>query len=364
MVKNLLKHFINLYMGKINFVTFFTVVKRIFSAKCFPLLFISLSYRCNLSCYYCFTKGLNKEFPNDMRIEDFYKLIKWLKRQSKFNLNRRRLVFVGGEPTIYPQFGKILDICKKESLKISFFTNNLFNNSIAEKLNKNYIKKIHINYNPPSFYSKENYKLFEDNLNKIYRKNIKIFLYHKISKNNNVDHLLKTAKKYNAMVELSLFIPGFSWKNFSLEKTKKLSQETINIVSRCRKEKISCMFARPVLKCTFTDDQWEDMYSKELIRSICFVGHNNHGPGRLMINPDLSIFPCTALWLKGPNILSFKNFKEVDEFYKKTLQKLRWKPLMENCKTCKYFINKQCQGGCLNYKIKQNIIISMENKSI
>ena len=351
---------IDLYRGRITFITLFrnlinAYLKRSPTLKRISQIAINLTYKCNLSCYYCFTKGLEKKFPNDMKIEDFHKLIRWLKVQKRNNIQ-----FIGGEPTFYPQFGEVLDICKREDMKVDFFTNNLFDNSIAEKLDKSYIKGIQVNYNPPSFYTEENYKRFEDNLKKIHEKNIGIILYHKVSGNNDINHLIKTAKKYNAVVGLSLFIPGFSWQNtFSIEKLKNLSKKFIEIVSICRKENISCTFVRPVPRCMFTEIEWKYM-NMNRIRSKCYVGLNNDYTFRLVINPDLSIFPCSAVWLKGPNILSFKNLKEVSEFYKEPFEKLRWKPLMKRCKTCKYFISRECQGGCLNYKIKQNVITYMK----
>ena len=349
---------IDFYRGKITFITFLRhLIRNLINShlKRIPIIGINLTYKCNLSCYYCFSKGLEKKFSNDMKIEDFYKLIRWLKMQKRNNFH-----FIGGEPTFYPQFCEVLDICKREGMKIDFFTNNLFYDSIAEKLDKTYIKAIRINYNPPSFYTEENYRKFENNLKKIHKKNIKIFLYHKVSENNGINHLIEIAKKYDAIVALSLFIPGFSWQNtFSIEKLKNLSKKFIKIVSICRKENIVCGFIRPVPRCMFTEIEWKYM-DMNLVRSKCYVGVNDDYTYRLVINPDLSIFPCTAVWLKGPNILSFKNLKEVSEFYKEEFEKLRWRPLMKKCETCDYFINKQCQGGCLNNKLKQNVIIDLK----
>lgn len=71
-----------------------------------------------------------------MSVENFYKVIKWLKKQKI-----RNILLYGGEPTIHPKICKILDICKKERIWVDLYTNNFFNDSVMKKLSNDYIKE-------------------------------------------------------------------------------------------------------------------------------------------------------------------------------------------------------------------------------
>jgi len=317
---------------------------------------VALTYRCNKNCYYCYTRGLGKKIPMDMSMNDFYKVIRWLKRQ-----NKNRIILTGGEPTAHPKFGKIIDICKKEGMRVSLNTNNLFDDSITKKIIKCHTDTFLINYNEPSFYTKTEYAQFERNLEAFNENRIKFFLYYKItSQNSRFNHLIQTARKYHGQIGLSLMVPGFLRQNkFSINELKILSKKVIKIIKLCENENVICLFLRPTPRCMFTDEQWKYINRYSNVTSKCYVGLNNNYARQLIINPDLSIFPCTGLFLKGPNILSFENLKEISNFYKNRFEELRWIPLMKKCGKCGYFLDKSCQGGCLNYKMQKNQIIEL-----
>lgn len=101
----------------------------------------------------------------------------------------------------------------------------------------------------------------------------------------------------------------------------------------------------------------------------CPLGARGDYSATVVVNPDLSIFPCVSVFLKGPNILSFKNKKEISDFYKQNIKKMLTQPLMESCLTCdkrgnfmynldrgektdlkSCFKHSLCQGGCLSFK--------------
>jgi len=229
-----------------------------------------------------------------------------------------------------------------------------------EKIIKCYTDTFQINYNEPSFYTEEEYDQFERNLKMLNKNHIKFFLHYKITLNSKFDHLIETAKKYDTWIALSLIVPGFSRQNkFSMDELKSLSKKVIKLIGLCEDQNVICIFVLPVPRCMFTEEEWKYINKHSNVTSKCYVGLDNNYVRRLIINPDLSIFPCTNVFLKGSDILSFKNLKEVSDFYKKPFEKLRWVPLMKECKKCEYFLDKICQGGCLNYKMQKNKIIEL-----
>lgn len=125
----------------------------------YPNFLLYLTNRCNLNCYYCVTsehRKLNKIFTPIDTIKDFIKSTK--------NLKQYDVSFMGGEPTLHPQFKEILQLLYNEpnnyiSLlsngsiplknKLILDVNNKFNIQITyhstqmnEKLDKNFIENI------------------------------------------------------------------------------------------------------------------------------------------------------------------------------------------------------------------------------
>ncbi len=317
--------------------------------------FITLTYGCNFSCRHCFIRGLEKEFPVQMSIENFNKLIRWIKKQRIYKIQ-----LWGGEPTTHPQFCEILDICKREGLRVWLYTNNFFNDSIMEKLSNNdYTKRVIIDYFPP-LDNNPNYKQYLKNLDNLYKKRIKFFFFCRLPfPEDSYNDLIEKLKKYRTFAEGRFLMPGFSGPEISIEELKAYSRSVLKFLKLIDEEGLSFEIRDSIPRCIFSDDEWEYLKKYHKGRMRCYPGaYNPYDKVRmgyacsLTINPDLSIFPCIGVFFKGPNILSFKNIKEVDDFLKKTFwEKWRWSiPLMKECESCKYFINKECQGGCLNHK--------------
>lgn len=54
---------------------------------------VCITYKCNVSCEFCYAKGLLKEFPMDMNLDDFLSLSKWAIAQGWKNM-----YFLGASP--------------------------------------------------------------------------------------------------------------------------------------------------------------------------------------------------------------------------------------------------------------------------
>ena len=59
---------------------------------------IFVTYRCNLSCPYCFAHDLQQEYRQDLQPEEFDKLLKWMTATRV-----TAVAFIGGEPTLHPK---------------------------------------------------------------------------------------------------------------------------------------------------------------------------------------------------------------------------------------------------------------------
>lgn len=331
---------------------------------------VSITYRCNLVCRYCYANGLETNFPEDMRLEDFLHLVVWAKKRGW-----KYIRLLGGEPTIHPHFIEMLDICYHNKMRVSIPTNNLFSSQIGKKLDKSRIDYITLNYALEPLDNKQKL-IFRDNLKQLVARKIPFELSYIISHNDDDGlEIFEDARLYRPMcIRVSIAIPGLS-KQISISELvsnfKSISYKIFKFQENCIKLSIPFYIYRPLMPCMFSPKEWQRL--KGSFPFICFtrcpLGAMGDYSATVVVNPDLSIFPCIAVFIKGPNIFRFKDRNEISAFYKDKIKHMLSEPLMELCKNCErrskflYDLKKGkdsdlrscfnetlCQGGCLSFK--------------
>jgi len=92
---------------------------------------IELTYRCNLSCIYCFCKG-SEEKNKELKTNEWKKIIDQIHDEGCL-----QLCFTGGEPFLRPDFLELYAYAKRKGFLITIFTNGHF---FTDKI-INYLKK-------------------------------------------------------------------------------------------------------------------------------------------------------------------------------------------------------------------------------
>jgi radical SAM protein with 4Fe4S-binding SPASM domain len=304
-----------------------------------------------------------------MSLNDFKKMIGWLKKQKISHL-----VLTGGEPTSHPNFDKIMEIFHQENFALDLVTNCLFGKKILKKINNVCVKYLVADYLPKQS-SNLNYNKYINNIEAIYNKGIPIHFFCRIPlEKSNQEDLIKKLEKYSATTSLRFIMPGFSGKKTSIQKRKKETKKIVPFLLLLKEKNMNFSLYDPLLRCALSDEEWMKLRKFGIkLRTVCSSlkyplswEERKSYLDRLTIAPDLSIFPCYALFFQGPSILSFKNTEEINILFKKFFEKWRWEvPIMKECKSCKYYSNKECQGGCLNYKYHKKYkgkIVRIENE--
>ena len=78
---------------------------------------IELSLRCNFRCSYCYVPH-DSYFDNELSLDEIFGVI----LQAKA-LGARKIILLGGEPSIYPHIRKVIEFLGDHSLEIEMFTN-------------------------------------------------------------------------------------------------------------------------------------------------------------------------------------------------------------------------------------------------
>lgn len=91
----------------------------------FNEIYISLTNKCNLNCIYCFNKDERNKAQQDknykaLSLKDYSDVIIQFKK-----LKGERVVFTGGEPTLYENFAELCKFASEHGLLVSFITNGL-----------------------------------------------------------------------------------------------------------------------------------------------------------------------------------------------------------------------------------------------
>lgn len=309
---------------------------------------ITLTYRCNSDCNFCYAKGLNKQYKEVMDLEDFEKLLDWFEKQKINNIS-----VTGGEPTSHPNFKEMIDIINRRKFRMTIVTNGLFPSTLLDKIIKKKESFI-LNYRRPEEYSQVNSERLHKNLQSISDKKLPIRLFYNMSHDNtDPTYILDACKKYKINhVILSVIFPNISKNNEYVSFTQ-LNQMGSSIVKNTGiliRNGIKVIIRRPLPFCIFTTTQRLWLEKNAGLHGVCLVGSR-----RYYINTDLSLLPCSVLstdsTFKGPNIFQFNNEKEAIHYYSDSMTRLKWKPLIKGCLECNFYKQKECQGGCLIYKL-------------
>ena len=103
----------------------------------FARVFIELTNKCNLKCKHCYGDFGNLN-NNSLNVDNVIKLIKKASKLGFYECD-----FTGGEPFLYKDFEKILDITFKEGMLVTIFSNlTILNDKMLATLKSKGVKKI------------------------------------------------------------------------------------------------------------------------------------------------------------------------------------------------------------------------------
>jgi len=288
-----------------------------------------------------------KKLP-DMSLKNFKKVVKWFENQNIYQIS-----LIGGEPTFYKDFDKVIKMLKERNFKVGLLTNLIFSPNRIDEFDSNVITNYFINYDQPSEYSSRQREILETNLKNIRRITSNITLrINFLSYKTRFEHLLDACMRHDINnVSYAVTTPNMNKTNAftKINDFQKMSDIILSFIEACKKQSIKPVLARPLPFCLFNEEERKFIRNNSKLRGTCGAGSNVY-----VINPDLSVFPCVNLHLseaKKLNITKIKNEKEIFKFYQSLIEKLKWKIFIySECPGCKFLIRKQCQGACLTYK--------------
>ena len=324
---------------------------------------IFLTYKCNLHCPYCFANELKTERNINEYInisyENFIEAYKFI-RKSK----NEKISLIGGEPTLHPDFEKILkflvaDRINTKKLYIGIYTNGVELNPYVDLIKKGNFK-ILVNCNSPKDMREKNFEKLDENiklLNKKIRDNftLGINLY---SRDMNYDFIFYLLKKYNQKyIRISLVIPNTSRKieRKPGEYFKENKDFIIGFAKKCKENNINPFFdCNNFRQCLFNNEELKLLNSFDVKFNLL---ENPYCIPVLDILPDLTAVRCLGLsdYIRVP-ISDFDNPIQLKHFFHSEIDSyIALLPPEPGCNDCKELKHHTCLGSCLAFKINDII---------
>ncbi len=307
-------------------------------------LIVALTYKCNMGCSYCNSKGLDKIFKEEISISNFTRLLGWMKKQRI-----HKIMFSGGEPTQHTRFKDILNLCKRSHLKCYMASNCYYgediNNVIAGNIDILFV-------NCSTRYVLTERADFLSKLRFLNKRNTKLVLRVNVLKAGGDEfHWIKQiAKELGARIRIGIINPSAGPGNIlDMEKIRSLVVFTEEFTKQCLKENIYVYLARPLPRCFFDDKKWRQLRQLVLIKSKCFVGYRGNYASRAVVNPDLSVFGCFKNLKKAESILDFPGFKKLSDFYKINPVAGTSHCILDKENNCRYLAANKCKGACFDH---------------
>jgi len=305
----------------------------------------------------------------DMTLESFSKVVDWSKKKGWTFIR-----FLGGEPTINPHFREMVGVCYSKNMNMSMASNLLCTQDVIQVLRRDRMKWLSVNYSYDVL-RQEQKDVFLANLAQIKQKRIPFEFSYTLNGMNGYDtKLLEHAALFRPIaIRVSLAVPGLSSETTVPEMVKKfklIKEQIFAFQKECMVLRIPFYLYRPLPRCLFEPEEWEAL--KGNFPCVCYtrcpLGARGDYTNTLVVNPDLSVFPCVSVFVKGPNILTCKTRDDINHFFARPIKEMIRQPMMSSCEECAYhkafcedlgglrdqdsdsvYSENICQGSCLSF---------------
>jgi len=329
--------------------------REIYCAQKYPRqISVVPSYACHLGCSYCFAKGLDEEFSKRMTIVNFRKVLDILGAGK----NVKIVNFLGGEPTIFPEFHDFIEETKRRKMEFYFATNGIVPADAFQKiLSHENLLNVTFHMEKTDFYSKTQRNVLFRNLKKCGEEGIPAVIRYNLSE--------PGFRNWHFLLDCFDALPGctFSFavpfpsqagnnQYIPLSELRAFSPKIVALVNFIKKgdsSKIPALvLAKPYPPCFFSEGELKFILKHVLYKNVCELDKNS-GTQNVCINPDLSYFPCMALNSKKYNFSSLSTWENLALTSQRRVHKIISRPVLKNCETCSLHLSGACQAACYSY---------------
>ncbi|MFH0781127.1 MAG: radical SAM protein [Pseudomonadota bacterium] len=308
-------------------------------------LMLFLSYRCNLSCPYCFASDCHAP---DMAWDQLLLYLDWA-QENKVKI----VTLCGGEPTIYPHFVQLLGELQHRGLTTYFATNLLGHHETILRLKPSLVHALIVHVSHRYVYTSDQWTLLKKNIKAVQKNCVPVGLRINIfATDHNWDHLFELVEEFKLEeIQLAFAFPNGSNNNkhVHIDDIEKLIPDLVSLLGECDKRSLRTVFSKPIPLCLLPEPLGQKLLKQLDKTPSCsvYVDDFTHNMG---ITPDGRIAPCLGLLDISKPHSEFSSWQEIKEFNRERILPLLTTPLYKRCETCFLYDRGICQGLCLGHK--------------
>ena len=319
---------------------------------------LSVSTVCNQSCAYCFTVDHLVDCHSDgtqdplleqgfMPIKAFQERVDFLKRS-----NIQEVRFLGGEPTLHPQFVELIGRARAAGLRIVVFTNGLVPEDVLASLEVLPTDQctVMVNVNQPSEPGPD--ELFHqrcETLQRLGRRALPGFNIYQLDCD--MDFLLSLIAETDCKpaIRLAMAQPCLTGENRHIHPNqyRAVAVKVVHLARIAAKAGIKLDFDCGFVRCMFSDDDLETLRS---------AGANVGWQCNPILDVDIrgNVIHCYPL----SRLARFPLTPESDAPALRRAFEARTRPyrlagVFKECSICPFKADGECQGGCLAMTIRR-----------
>jgi radical SAM protein with 4Fe4S-binding SPASM domain len=319
-----------------------------------PQISVAPSYRCNVSCPYCFTHALDRKFPHELTAAEFADVLDRVRAPAPL----RRVGLLGGEPTLSDHMGGYVEELEKRNLFFYFATNGLTPTpSFRRIVRSNRLEMITFHIEKDGFYTEGQIDTLRANIAAVNQDRVTIVLRYNLSDKDCRDWSF--LQKYMRMlarpgVSFAVVFPSRTDSNsgVSLLELEAFRPKILAFIRSLAEEMegrpSTIAFAKPYPLCLFDARELQTLLRNTRLKNVCEIDRNN-ATNNICVNADRSFFPCMALNSEEFRFPDIGEFDSLKKRYQETIRTVVKTPLLPQCRECLLHARGVCQAACYAY---------------
>ena len=304
---------------------------------------LMITTACNFRCPYCF--GLDLFGPGQQRqtmpMNLFGELLDWIDRAEMPAMD---VHLMGGEPTLHPGFGEMVEEIGRRGRKLVVFSNaatpidpGLLRRTV--QLGATWI----VNCNPPATYRPEQLERLREHLALLGR--TAVITLNLTNGSTPYAHVFEYIEQYGLQrnIKLGVALPTLENRNVHAEwkELPAIAGQVLKLLREARRREIGVEFECGVPYCLFDEEQHRELPGI----------HVSHCGSRLDITPAGNIINCLPLArMAAIPFRRFDNYRQAREWFHRMQAPYRQVGCASRCLACEHRLAGLC-SACLAFGI-------------
>ena len=316
-------------------------------------ILLAPTYRCNLTCSYCYATGFSNGMPSNMSLGDLAFALDWAAAQGVDSV-----LVAGGEPTVYSYFAQLLELAAERHMSVRLTSNGLYPSTVRQRIAAPAIRELVAHYDQERLGTDDAAaELFEQNLRAAQDRGVEPILRYTLTELSGPAEwraVMGLAQRLNLQqLNYALAFQGSAGLNtcFNVRDGigrdgRRMEKMLVDMCDDAAQPGLRLHLSKPFPLCALSTSALRRLLYGGGMRSACAV-HRDNFTRNLTINPDLSTFPCNGIAIRGPKISELRCLEEIGRHYAAEIERLMLRPYAEECRECALWYRGICRGSCL-----------------